>query len=196
MPEPTLRTVSVDGLSITTTDQGAQVIEKLQRQLADSQKALTDTQAAHQVVIAAKDTELGKKDVEIKDLKDKQLDPAKLDQMAAERADVIGKVKAVFPTLNCDGKSLPDIRRLVAAQQFGDANVKDKSDDYVRALFDGITADTKPVDHSTDSFRAGFTGGGGTRTGANDGKTAYGDMVKNLTTRWQTPNGSDKSAGR
>ncbi|WP_146617698.1 DUF2213 domain-containing protein, partial [Rhodoplanes serenus] len=40
MADKPLKTVTVDGLSIETTDQGAQVIEKLQRQLGDATAAL------------------------------------------------------------------------------------------------------------------------------------------------------------
>ncbi len=64
-----LRTVLVDGLSVLTTDQGAQAIEKLTKQLADAGvnvKTLTD---AHTAAIAGKDRELAGKDNEIEKLR-------------------------------------------------------------------------------------------------------------------------------
>src|SRR5690606_2300087 len=55
-----LRTVVVDGLSVQTTDQGAQAIAKLQKDLASSAAKLADAEKAHAEAIAAKDADLAK----------------------------------------------------------------------------------------------------------------------------------------
>ena len=64
MADKPLKTVTVDGLSIETTDQGAQVIEKLQRQLSDSTANLAKLTGDHATALAAKDADLAKKDAE------------------------------------------------------------------------------------------------------------------------------------
>ena len=86
-----LRTVMVDGLSVSTTDQGAQAIEKLTRERDAARQATTDAATAHQTAIAAKDADLAKKDAEIDDLKSKQLTDADLDKRVAARAVAEGE---------------------------------------------------------------------------------------------------------
>lgn len=136
-----LRMVTVDGVSIQTTDQGAQVIAKLQGLLADADSALETAKADHTAALAAKDAELAKKDAEIDDLKAKVIDGAALDALVAERATIVAKAKALDAKVVIDGKSNAEIKRAV----LGDA-VKDKSDAYVDAAFDLKTADLKPAD--------------------------------------------------
>lgn len=136
-----LRTVMVDGLNVSTTDQGAQAIEKLTQDRATAQKALADAETEHAKALAAKDAELAKKDAEIDDLKAKVIDGAALDALVAERATIVAKAKALDAKVVIDGKSNAEIKRAV----LGDA-VKDKSDAYVDAAFDLKTADLKPAD--------------------------------------------------
>lgn len=145
MGDKPLKTVTVDGLSIEVTDQGAQVIAKLQQQIADAVSAKAKTDAEHAAAIAAKDTELGKKDAEIESLKARQFDEAKLDQLVAGRADVVARAKAIAPQLKTDGVANAEIKRQAVAAKLGDEKVKDKSDDYVAGLFDHLTADAKPA---------------------------------------------------
>ncbi len=146
MGDKPLKTVTVDGLSIEVTDQGAQVIAKLQQQISDAATAKAKADADHAAVLAAKDAELGKKDAEIEGLKAKQFDDAKLDQLVADRADVVSRARAIAPQLKTDGLKNADIKRQAVAAKLGDeARVKDKTDDYVSGLFDHFTADVKPV---------------------------------------------------
>lgn len=145
MGDKPLKTVTVDGLSIEVTDQGAQVIAKLQQQIADAVSAKAKTDAEHAAAIAAKDTELGKKDAEIESLKARQFDEAKLDQLVAGRADVVARARAIAPQLKTDGVANAEIKRQAVAAKLGDEKVKDKSDDYVAGLFDHLTADAKPA---------------------------------------------------
>lgn len=136
-----LRKVVLDGISIETTDQGAEAISKLQKQLSDAGAALDIAKADHAKALAAKDAELAKKDAEIDDLKAKVIDGAALDALVAERATIVAKAKALDAKVVIDGKSNAEIKRAV----LGDA-VKDKSDAYVDAAFDLKTADLKPAD--------------------------------------------------
>ena len=57
---------------------------------------------------------------------------------------MVAKAKAVLGDKLPDtaGKSVAEVRRLTVAAKLGDAAVADKSDDYVEARFDGLTADS------------------------------------------------------
>lgn len=144
----TLKTIIVDGLPVETTDAGEAAVNKLRGLLEAAGKQLTDANTTHTAALAAKDAELATKDAEIADLKTKVVDGAALDAMAAERADVVTKAKALDSKIVTDGKSNAEIKRAV----LGDA-AKDKSDAYVDAAFDLKTADVK----STDPLRSTIT---------------------------------------
>ena len=149
---PNLKTITHDGVSIEVTDQGAQVIAKLSESLADSKKALADANTAHVDAIAQKDKELGEKDAEIAKLKDAAVKPEDIDRMVADRADVVGKAKAIAD-IDVSGKSDNEIRRAAVAAKLGDEKVKDKSDDYVAALFDSLAPEQH--DPMRDAIRDG-----------------------------------------
>ncbi|RAI34538.1 hypothetical protein CH340_08910 [Rhodoplanes serenus] len=127
--------------------------------------------------IAARDKELGTRDAEIAKLKADQLDAAKLDKLVSDRADVLARAKAVVADVDTTGKSIPDIRRAVVAKKLGDAAVKDKSDDYVEALFDGLAKVARPSDPVRDAIGAGLHSAVDADKAAAD---AYAQMVKDM----------------
>jgi hypothetical protein len=146
-PKPTgdhdvaLKTITVDGLPVEITDAGEMAINLLRGKLADAATALQTAKATHDAALAAKDAELAKKDAEIADLKTKVVDGAALDTLVADRSAIVGKAKALLPTLDVAGKTNAEIKRAA----LGD-DAKDKSEAYVDALFDIKTADLKPAD--------------------------------------------------
>ena len=72
------------------------------------------------------------------------LDEAAIDALADAKAEIGGKLKALFGDgFDTKGKTIPEIRRMAVARKFGDVSVKDKSDDYVEARFDAMIADSK-----------------------------------------------------
>ncbi len=76
----TLKTVTVDGIPVEVTDQGAVVIATLQQRLADAASKMSTADAAHTAAIAAKDAELAKKDAELDAVKAKVLSDADIDK--------------------------------------------------------------------------------------------------------------------
>lgn len=137
----TLKTITVDGLPVETTDAGIAAIDKLRGLLSTADAALATANTNHTAALAAKDADLAKKDAEIADLKTKVIDGAALDALVADRAAVVAKAKALDPKVVIDGKSNAEIKRAV----LGDA-AKDKSDAYVDAAFDLKTADVQAGD--------------------------------------------------
>ena len=159
-----LRKVIVDGLTIETTDQGAQAIDKLTKQVSDANDAKAALVDSHKAAIEAKDAEIAKKDAEIDALKAKVMDAATLDAAVAARSDLIASAKKVAD-LDYTGKSEAEIRKLAVAKKFGDAAIADKSDAYVEARFDIAVADS-----AKDPVREAFKDNGRTPTNLNDAK--------------------------
>jgi hypothetical protein len=185
----TLRTVVVDGLSVQTTDQGAQAIAKLQKDADALRTQITATDAAHQTALAAKDGELAKKDAEIDALKAKVVDGAALDKLVADRAGLINTAKAIAKDVKTEGLSDADIRKAVVVAALGDAAVKDKPAAYIDARFDILAEDAAKKAGGTDAFRTVVQGGITPTNDAGAIDKAYQGMADHLTSAWQTPNG-------
>jgi hypothetical protein len=110
--------------------------------------------AAKDALIAQKDKELGTKDAEIALLKANELTPASIEKMIADRTAVLDRAKVVSSSADYSGKTIPEIRRTAVASRLGDSAVKDKSDDYVWALFDRMSDTSGGVDVVADSVRS------------------------------------------
>jgi hypothetical protein len=145
-----LRTVVVDGLSVTITDEGALAIDKLQTAVADAQKKTADADAKAVTDKAEMDKAAAKLQAEIDDLKGKVMDEAALDKRVQDRAELIGKAKLIAKDLDTTGVSDAGIRKATVAAKLGDAAIKDKSEAYIDARFDILTEDSETV---TDSLR-------------------------------------------
>lgn len=135
-----LQKVVVDGLTIETTDQGAQVISKLQGALDDAQKALTDAETLHQTDMAKVEAERDDYKAKYEDALKKIPDTAAMDAAVAARSDLIAKARAIVPEIKTDGLSDADIRKAVVVAKFGDA-MKDKPEAYIDARFDMLAED-------------------------------------------------------
>ena len=166
-----LRTVVVDGLSVSTTDQGAQAIDKLQKDAAALQTKLSDAETAHKKALDAKDTELAEKDAKIADLEKKVIDAAALDALVQARADLVGKAKALAPDVKTEGVADADIRKAVVIAKRGEDAVKDRSAAYIDAAFDFIAEDAGKGDG--DQVRDALKGG----LKAADANGAWSDSV-------------------
>ena len=178
-----LRTVVVDGLSVQTTDQGAQAITKLQKDLESSAAKIATLTADHDKAIAAKDADLAKKDAEIDTLKGKVLDAAGLDKLVTARADLIGKAKAIAKDVKTDGLTDAEIRKATVVAKLGDAAVKDKTEAYIDARFDILAEDA--AKNPADPFRKAVQSGiqpVGDAANVND---AYNKMLERDRNAWQ-----------
>jgi len=142
------RTVQIDGLSVVTTDAGAQALEKLQKQIADAA-------TAHGATVDAKDAELAAKDAKIADMSKAVLSDADLDAKVAARADLIGKAKAIAKDVATTGLSDAAIRKAAVVAVLGDAAITGKSDAYVDARFDILSEDAAKGDPVADALKTG-----------------------------------------
>lgn len=180
-----LRTVVVDGLSVNTTDQGAQAIEKLTKDRDEARSALTTANTNHQTALAAKDEEIGTLKADLKKAQDAALKPADLDKLVADRATLVATVKAIDSKIVVDGKTEADLRKAAVAAKLGDEMVKDASDAEIAGMFKALAKDVKPA----DPFRTAVQGGIQTSDASATLDKAYGSMVSGLESAWQNPNG-------
>lgn len=183
-----LRTVVVDGLSVSTTDQGAQAITKLLKDLESSAAKLTTADTAHQTALAAKDVDLAKKDAEIEGLRAKVLSDADLDKRVQARADLVATAKAIVKDVDTTGKSDAEIRKAVVTAKLGDAAVKDKPEAYIDARFDILAEDA--VKNPADPFRQVVQSGVQPVNDAGSTATAHKAMTDHMTSAWQNPKGA------
>lgn len=134
-----LRKVVLDGLTIETTEQGAQAIDKLNKQVADAKAAADSVKADSVKALAAKDAELAKKDAEIDSLKGKVLTDAQLDEKVKARADLIATARSIVDA-DYTGKSDAEIRKAVVVAKCGDS-MKEKPEAYIAVRFDVLAED-------------------------------------------------------
>jgi hypothetical protein len=185
-PLMTLKTVTVDGIPIEVTDQGATVIATLQQRIADAATKAAETATSHAATLAAKDKDIATKDAEIDTLKGKIVDGAALDKLVADRSALCAVAAKIAPTVKLDGLADADIKKAVVTAKLGDAAVKDKSADYINARFDILAEDAgKP----TDPFRTVVQQGLTPTNDADASGKAYQAMTDGLTEAWKTPNG-------
>ncbi|MCM5692479.1 DUF2213 domain-containing protein [Sinorhizobium meliloti] len=179
IPKMDLRKILVDGLTVETTDQGAQAITKLQKDLESSAAKFADAEKAHQTALAAKDAEMAKKDAEIDALKGKILSDADLDKRVQARADLITKAHAIAKDVKTEGLSDAAIRKAVVVAKLGDAAVADKSEAYIDARFDTLVEDASK--NGADPFRTVVQQGLSQVSDADKGVTdAYSQMVADM----------------
>lgn len=148
---PQLRTVVVDGLTVETTDQGAQAIDKLLKTISDADNRLVALSADHDKAVAALDEQIAKRDAQIDDLNSKVLDQDAIDRLVADRAALENTVSKIAKDINPKGMSDADLRRATVVAKFGDSAIDGKSDAYVEARFDILAEDASKT---TDEFRA------------------------------------------
>ncbi len=160
---PTLVSRTVDGITFQVNDQAAQFIDKL---IADKAKLSTDLQTSATALATAQEEHkkaIEAKDGEIAGLKTQIPDPARLEQLATERAGVINDVKKFMgSTYDTSGKSNLQMITDAVTKKLGEAGVKDKSEDFIRGVFATMAA-TDSNDGSQDQLRHvigdGFNGG-------------------------------------
>ena len=149
----TLKTVTVDGIPVEVTDQGATVINTLLKRLEDANSKMSTADAAHLAALAAKDAELAKKDAALDAEKAKVLSEADLDKRVQDRADLITLAASIAKDVKTVGLSDAAIRKVVVTAKLGDAAVAGKADAYIDARFDILAEDAKKV-AGADPFAA------------------------------------------
>lgn len=179
MSEVKLTTITVDGLSVQTTDAGAQAISKLEKVIEGLRDEAVKTEANHKTVVATKDKDLAAKDATIDDLKTKVMDEKALDARVKERADLITKAKTVAAK-DYTGMTVDQIKSAAVTAKLGQNVVDGKSPEYIAARFDILVEDA-----GQDPLRKVLQSGD--VQGATDtADKAYAAMVDRTSNAWKT----------
>lgn len=174
-----LQSVTLDGISIQTTPQGAQAISKLQGLLS----AAAD---GHQTVVAAKDAEiaelnakLAKADADLAAANSKVPDQAAMDAAVEARSQLLADAKSIDPTVVTKGLSDAEIRKAVVTKVLGDDAVADKPQAYLDARFDILLENAKEGANFDAALGSAVTSTA-PATDASGHDKAYGDSISNL----------------
>lgn len=173
------RSVLVDGLSVETTDQGAQALDKVIKDRDDAKKALSDALAAHAAAVKAKDEQIGALTADKKKLEDAAPKPADLDRMVADRVTLVTTARAIVADLKPDGLTDAAIRKSVVQKKLGDDIVKDASDDMIAGMFKALAKDVRPSDPLVDALSDPQR--------LDDAATIQAKRRKAMSDAWQTP---------
>lgn len=171
-----LRTVVVDGLTVQTTDQGAQAITKLLKDLETSAAKLATLTSDHSASIAKKDEEIGTLKADLKKAQDAAPKPADLDKLVADRAALVSTIHAIDSKIEVSGKSDADLRKAAVTAKLGDDMVKDASDAEIAGMFKAIAKDVK----SADPFRTVVQNGLKTNDATSQADNAWQQSVSDL----------------
>lgn len=147
----TLQTVVLGDQAVQVSATDVATITKFK---TDAAKTVSDMETAHTKAIAAKDAEIAKLEAKVDDAEGKVLSDADLDKRVADRADLIGKAKAIVSDVKTDGLSDAAIRKAVVVTKLGDA-MADKSDAYLDARFDILSEDAAKADPFADAMKSG-----------------------------------------
>jgi hypothetical protein len=171
---PIFKSVVIDGITIQTTDQGAEAIAKLQTKIAE----LTTDNVRLSGSVGEKDKEIGTLKIDLQKLKDTP--PPNLDKLAADRAALIETARGIAKDLKVDGLDSNAVRRAAVLSAFGEAMVKDASDAQIEGMF--LAAAVTKRDPVTDALRSSAA----THTPAitaDHGQAAYEERLRNS---WKT----------
>jgi hypothetical protein len=198
-PMTTLKTHTIDGVTVEMSDVAQQVVDRHIKTLNDSLASVTAqlTQATDAATAAKKasDEAIAKLTTDNaanvakiatleQQVKDAAITPEKLDAMVKDRAAIAVKAKAIIgDKLVVDGKTVNDIRRQVVSEKLGDT-AKAWTDEQVAVSFDTMThtVDTSGVQDTARAFSAPPMGDAAMQSAAR-----YDARDKKLESAWKNP---------
>jgi len=152
-----LKSVLVDGITIQTTDQGAEALSRLQGELRDQATELASSLESHRTAILAKDSEIGELKAKLADAEKRVPSSLELDALARARADLIAQARGLSANLQIDGLSDSEIKRAAVLSLYGDELVRDSSEAEISGMFKAALGNRKgdPVRGAFSDLRAG-----------------------------------------
>lgn len=139
----TIMKIVIDGVDFEVSDQVAQAVGKLQRDLKDAEKEAEDTEEEMKKK-EDEEAEMKKDHQKALDTLQAKLDDAlakvptadQLDKLMANRMKTVDAALKILPDLKWEGKDCETIRKEVVAAKCSGIQVDSVSADYVRARFD------------------------------------------------------------
>ncbi|MEQ1716252.1 MAG: DUF2213 domain-containing protein, partial [Hyphomicrobium sp.] len=155
---------TVDGISYDMSEQGAELVRKLQTDNETLRTGLKDAAAGLESAIKARDALQG----EVAALKTAVPTADALDTLVSERSAVVAAAAKLVPGVVTSGRALGDIRLDVVKAKLGDAAITNRSADYITAAFDTL-AGSKGSDPVADAMLRND----GAAPALNDARTKY-----------------------
>lgn len=132
--------MTFDGVPFAVADATAEAVVNKIIQARDAAEKLANERAAEVANLTKdRDTLTGEKVALEQKVKDAEITPAKLQEMADARAKVIAAAKVIAPNIVTDGKTDAEIRKEAVAAKLGDAATA-LNDDAVTGAFAAMTA--------------------------------------------------------
>ena len=139
----TMATRMIDGITIEVGDQAGQAIDRLTQQLLDSDNRVKSLEKSITDLRGEVDTLRGQLDAE----RARALDTRAIDALVQSRISLIEDAKKLHPKIEVKGLSDSDIRRAAVIFMHDSFDLKDKSDEYVTAVFDTLLQ-SRPTESS------------------------------------------------
>lgn len=174
------RIVLIDGLSVETTDAGAQALEKLTKTIADKDRALETAQADHKSAIEAKDEEIGNLKADLKKAQDAAITPDKMTKLVADRVALETTVRAIDADIKTANVSDADLRKAAVSKVLGDDMVKDVTDAEITGMFKAVAKDAAKGDQFAAAVRDGIQSGADMTVA----DKAYANNITDLSNAW------------
>lgn len=172
-----MKKIILDGISIETTEQGAEAINKLQNQIKDQLVKLESVANDSKAVAAVKDEEIGKLKAGLADAT-KKVEALDIDALVASRLALVTDAQKIVKDLKINGLSDADIRRQAVSAKYGEAIVKDASDAEIAGMFKAATADA--ANQNNDPVANALQNKATADANINDnGQSAYNDRISN-----------------
>jgi len=194
---PALQARVFDGLPINLDAASAPIFDKMAKEFADTKTKLDAAEAKILALDAGHKTALADKDKQIADLTAKQLTPAQIDALVADRGRVKDSAKRILgDAFDFTNKTDADIKSAAVVARMGADAIKDKAPEIVTVMFDTLIA-AMPKDGSEQQFtgldtlqqqhqhQPGYT----PPAGAPNADKAYEERNKHLTDAWKGPQG-------
>jgi hypothetical protein len=177
-------TLIIDGLQVpNVSDEAKAAIEKLQGQVKDANTqvgTLTADLATANTTIQTRDGEIVALNAK---LKDAEVTPERLQQLADARAKVIEDAKKIDPKVVTDGKTDAEIKKAAVTAKLGDA-AKDMADAAIDGAFRALVGSTPATDAVRATIASGTVTVGDARVDYDKARDA---QKKSLRDGWKNP---------
>jgi hypothetical protein len=186
---PSTRMVTVDGLSVETTDAGAQAIEKLQNEKAAIEAKLDDANQKLVDVETKQTEDTARLQAEIDSLNEAKLSDADIQKLVTDRANLVATASKIADGVDFSSMTDDEIRVATVKAKLGDSAVEGKEPAYIRARFDILAEDAGK--EGVDPVSQAFAGGTQTKSTPTDSQAtreaAYQKRLNDMQGAWNKP---------
>lgn len=150
MSDPTTKPVVVDNKVVHVALSDVAIIDRF---VADTAQRLKDLQATHAAEIAARDTQIGTLQGELKIAQDKAV--IDIDGLVADRTALVSQVQAIDAKIDPKGKTAAQLRAAAVVSRMGDKAIAGASEAVIDGMFRALSATSVVVDQVGHAIQRG-----------------------------------------